>query len=171
MRFYWVLIIILWLPCRALAQSQLLLYSVDGQQSLLDKLAGEPEDLNEAGAAYTFLQGLVPALQEKGYLAASIDSLNIKDERYEAFVFLGKQYKWAKLSFDSIPASLWTEANINPQQWQGEKLSPKRLSNVSEKLLRWAEDNGYPFAKVWLADVDISEGGGVSASIGELNCF
>lgn len=139
------------------------LYSVDGRETELLKAAAMPETFEDPGYALEYLQKLLPALQGKGYLAASIDSMIAKDEQYEAFVFLGKQYKWAKLSFDSIPKSLWVEADIDPRQWVGEKLSPRRLSNVSEKLLRWSEDNGYPFARVWLSDVLVDSNGGVNA--------
>jgi len=161
-----IFLVALMIPWLCSAQKAgLKLHSVDDRQAELLAVTEVPEDLSEPGAAYNFVQSLIPALQEKGYLAASMDSLSVKNEIYEAYVFLGKQYKWARLSFDSIPNSLWSDAGINPQQWQGEKLNPKRLSNVSEKLLRWSEDNGYPFARVWLDSVVINDEGGVRANM------
>jgi outer membrane protein assembly factor BamA len=158
--------VLCFLPLLTVAQKATVrLHSIDGNEEQLLKLAPIPEAFTEPGLAYLFIQDLVPALQANGYLAASIDSFSIKDELYQAFVFLGKQYKWARLSFDSIPNSLWTDAGINPQQWRGVKLEPKRLAAVSEKLLTWSENNGYPFAKVWLGNVEITEGGGVTADL------
>ncbi len=155
-----------YLPSRAGAQTSVLkLHSVDSNQALLLSLAEVPENFEDPGYSFDFLKKLVPALQEKGYLAASIDSFYYEDDNYGAFIFLGKQYKWARLSFDSIPNSLWAEASIDPRQWQDVKLNPKRLSNVTEKLLTWCEQNGYPFAKAWLQDVAVNEDGGVNATM------
>lgn len=141
------------------------LHSVDGNEVLLQKEAqmapGYASDLE----VYDFLSKLVPTLQLKGYLAASIDSINIKKERYDAYVYLGIQYKWARLRFDSIPQVLWTEAGVNPQQWAGRPLNPQQLANLSEKLLRWCENNGYPFAKAWLDGADVNEDGGISGML------
>ena len=162
--FLFAFFLMVFLPFISMSQKAgVKLYSVDGNEAELLKAAAMPEVFEDPGYAFDYIQKLLPALQEKGYLAASIDSINVKDEQYEAFVFLGKQYKWARLSFDSIPRSLWVEADIDPRQWVGEKLSPKRLSNVSEQLLRWSEDNGYPFARLWLSDVLVDSNGGVNA--------
>lgn len=139
------------------------LRSVDSSQALLLSLADMPQEFEDPGFAFEFIKGLIPSLQEKGYLAASIDSIYIENELYGAYVFLGKQYKWATLSFDSIPRNLWSQADIDPRQWQGQKLNPRRLSNISEKLLNWFEENGYPFARVWLGNVQVNEDGGVNA--------
>ncbi len=152
------------LPSQAAAQtSAVKLHRVDSNQALLLSLAEVPEKFEDPGYSYDYLKKLVPSLQEKGYLAASIDSIYFQNDNYGAFVFLGKQYKWARLSFDSIPNSLWAEASIDPRQWQDAKLNPKRLSGVTEKLLTWCEQNGYPFAKAWLNDVQVNEDGGVNA--------
>jgi outer membrane protein assembly factor BamA len=154
------------LPISSRAQKgAIALRSIDSNQSLLLSLADMPKDFEDPGYAFEFLKELIPSLQEKGYLAASIDSIYVENDLYGAYVFLGKQYKWAKLSFDSIPNSLWAQASIDPHQWENEKLNPKRLANVSEKLLRWCEDNGYPFARVWLGDVQVNNEGGVNASM------
>jgi outer membrane protein assembly factor BamA len=146
-------------------QATVKLHSIDVPQEQLERVAAMPAGFAESAEAFNWLQQLLPSLQGKGYLAASIDSLYAKDESYEAWIFLGKEYKWARLSFDSIPNSLWADAGINPQQWQGRQLDPKRISAVSEKLLHWCEDNGYPFAKVWLHNIQVQQDGGVNAQL------
>lgn len=152
------------LPLAGFSQkARVVLHSVDGDEKLLLKVSEMPESFNDPGFAFEYIQKLLPALQEKGYLAASIDSISVKDDVYEAFVFLGKPYKWARLSFDSIPRTLWAEATIDPRQWQGQRLNPRRVADVSERLLRWCEDNGYPFAKVWLDGLEVDSTGGVKA--------
>jgi outer membrane protein assembly factor BamA len=114
-----------------------------------------------ASAAYSFIQSIVPSLQERGFLAASVDSIAIKDQSYDAFLFIGKQYKWAQVSFDSIPQGIITLSGIKKEQWEGRALNVKQVSKVSERLLQWAENNGYPFARVWLEGISFEENGTV----------
>lgn len=132
------------------AQSYTLrLHSLDNNQLLVDQHA-EEGSFPSASRLMQALQEIVPGLQEKGWLAASIDSIGITQQNYDAYVFLGQQYRWAAVSFDSVPAGVMIQAAINKEQWSGRTLSPKQISRVTRKLLEWAENNGYPFAQVAL---------------------
>jgi len=118
-----------------------------------------PEQFPDLPEARAWLQKLVPAMQEEGYLAASIDSVEYGDYQIKAYVYAGHQYRWAKLSFSGIPAALWGEMGITEQEWAGRKLSPKRLAALTGKILNYSENNGYPFATVFLDDVQVKEEG------------
>ncbi len=130
------------------------LHSVDGKENLLSSLSGLPASFASSEAAYRYLRDLVPALQAEGFLAASIDSISIRDNHYAAFVFLGEGYKWAKVDMDSLPQEMLSQNGFSKIQWQGKKLEPALIARISEKTLQWSEQNGYPFAKVSL---DVSE--------------
>jgi outer membrane protein assembly factor BamA len=99
------------------------------------------------------LHKLVPSLQEQGFLSASIDSIGINNDHYDAYYYLGQQYKWANLFLDSIPNGFLASANINFPQLNNKALNPKLLSQLSEKILQHCEENGYPFARVWLSNI------------------
>lgn len=116
-----------------------------------------------ASVAYSSIQELnqrirklVPELQEQGYLAASIDSISIAGSRYTVFYFLGDQYRWARLGFDSIPAPLLLAASVNPLQFRDRPLNPKAIARLCSKLLDYCDEHGYPFAKTWLDAVEES---------------
>lgn len=111
------------------------------------------------------LRKIVPSLQEQGYLAASIDSIHIDNNRYEIYYFAGQQYRWADLKVDSIPAALLVSASINPQQYIGRPINPKSLAKLSEKLLRYCEENGYPFARIWLSDIKENAPNSIAAQL------
>ncbi len=165
---FFVLTLICLFLCPAPLPAQnysLRLHAVAGNDVLLQKEAQVPGKFGSGNEVISYLSRLVPALQSHGYLAASIDSLAVKDNSYDAFVYLGRQYRWAAVSFDSIPQPLWTETGINPAQWQGHNLDPRQLSKVCEQILRWCENNGYPFARVWLGKVQIAGDGQVSGEL------
>jgi outer membrane protein assembly factor BamA len=128
---------------------------------LLDK---KDERFASSGAVLGFIQDIIPTLQVKGFLSASIDSIAIVADVYQVYVFLGKNYKWAEVGFDSIPQGVMVQSAIRKEQWTGRALNPKQVSKVSEKLLQWAENNGYPFARVWLGAVRIDESGTVTGN-------
>ncbi|MDI9319661.1 MAG: BamA/TamA family outer membrane protein [Phycisphaerales bacterium] len=99
------------------------------------------------------IRKIVPALQEQGYLAASIDSIRIVGNECHIYYFQGQQYRWGNLSFDSIPSPILIAAGINKIQYSNRPLTPSSIAKICEKLLLQSEENGYPFTKVWLAQV------------------
>lgn len=138
------------------------LHSVDGQQALLGKEADAQVGKVDAATAFSFLKELIPALQEKGFLAASIDSISIEEAQYKAYIFLGVRYKWAKVSFDGVAENALQQAAVNKAQFADRSLRPGQVAALSERILQWAENNGYPFAKVWLEQVSVDDAGGVN---------
>lgn len=101
----------------------------------------------------TFLKELVPALQAKGFLAASLDSLHISEGVYDAFLFLGKQYRWGVLSLDSLLPQVLQALNLRAGFLKDEPLRPRQIARISNGVLDWYENNGYPFARVWLDSI------------------
>lgn len=113
----------------------------------------------------TALNKVVPDLQQEGFLAASIDSIGISGTQYDIYYFKGQEYKWSRLSFDSIPQALLIDAGINPLQYSDRPLSPKTIAHISEKLLNHCDANGYPFARVWLSSLEEITAGHISATL------
>lgn len=124
--------------------------SGSGNSPVAGAVYGNVQELNQR------IRKMVPELQEQGYLAASIDSIGITGNRYTAFYFLGDQYRWGQLRFDSIPAALLLAASVNPLQFRDRPLNPKAIARLSGKLLDYCDEHGYPFAKVWLDDIEES---------------
>lgn len=134
------------------AQSvQLLLYRTDSAQATAPLAL--PSKYNNDQELVLQLKKIVPSLQEQGYLSASIDSIAIVGAVYHIFYFQGAQYKWAKLSFDSLAKGFLINANISEQQFANKPLNPKSIARLSEKLLQNCEENGFPFARLWLDNV------------------
>jgi outer membrane protein assembly factor BamA len=103
--------------------------------------------------AYAAVRKLIPELRENGYLAAAADTVILRDSVVEAAIFQGKKYQWAKLSFDSIPVALLDQMNIRLRDWDSMEISPKRLAALSETMLTYCENNGYPFAFTALRNI------------------
>lgn len=134
------------------AQSvQLSLWRIDSTNSAPTVIL--PYKYNKEQDLVQEVQNILPNLQAQGYLSASIDSIAISENRYQVFYFQGPQYRWAKLSLDSISRALLIATNSSEQQFVNKPLNPKAIARLCEKLLQHCEENGYPFARLWLDNV------------------
>lgn len=139
-------------------------HSADNNTLLSDYPVKTSEAFANAADAVQYIGSLVPALQRKGFLAASVDSFSISEQIYDLYVYRGEKYAWAQVRFNEIPEAVLSQAGVKKESWEGKNLEPERIAAVSERLLQWAENNGYPFAQVWLDQVEIHPSGKVNAS-------
>jgi outer membrane protein assembly factor BamA len=133
------------------------------------KLPGKVKDSLEA---IRICNSLFPELYSNGYLAASIDSVYIKDSLFTAVLHTGSRYQWATIGYDLEDEAI-QHSGIN-QVEKKKAVSPQSVSAMMRKVLKWYNDNGYPFASVALTNVKI-EGSSISANLksksGELILF
>ncbi len=110
------------------------------------------------------LSSCVIKLYEKGYLTATIDSFQCNSSSINAFGKLGSKYRWIDVNPDSISNKTVNEIGLSLPNLNGKTLKPISLSKYIKSALSQFEDNGYPFAKVTLTNVDIKING-ISAAI------
>ncbi|WP_165917209.1 BamA/TamA family outer membrane protein [Flaviaesturariibacter aridisoli] len=115
-----------------------------------------------AAAAAAYARALPATLQGRGYVTASLDSLRLDSASGTAWIFLGAAYRWARLSTRPEDADLYGALRWNAGSFNGAVLDFPRLRSLQERLLDRLEDNGYPFARVYLDSVRIG-GDSVSA--------
>jgi outer membrane protein assembly factor BamA len=111
------------------------------------------------------IRKIIPSLYQQGYLSASIDSIAINKNQYLVYYFSGPKYQWVNLGTDSIPKGIFVSANIDAQQYTNKAISPKSIAQLSEKILNYCEENGYPFAQIWLQNVQEKSNGKISAQL------
>lgn len=124
---------------------------------------GNPLSFKSQTDAISFIRGWVPRLQEQGFLAASLDSLTVDSGRYTAYVHKGSLYQWAKLDLDSLPAILLVNTGIRKTDYSGQLIAPGKVRALTEQLLSWCENSGYPFARIWLDSVTFPAPAAISA--------
>lgn len=110
----------------------------------------------EASAA---LQDARNTMLSLGYLTHSIDSVLVDDSITYAKVTIGRKYVWASLKNKNIPSWLMTQSRFDEKKYFGRPVEIKVLAPVFEKVIRYFEDNGYPFASLYLDSVHIENEG------------
>ena len=107
---------------------------------------------------YNQLADLRLQLNGQGYLEASTDSLIWKDSTATAHFHLGKQYEWAFLKNGNVENTLLEQTGFRERLYQNKVFTYEQLREAQERILSYAENNGFPFAVVWLDNVKIKEG-------------
>lgn len=123
-----------------------------------EEVRGIPRDSRPAEDSmqvYRILRDILGDLRGEGYLAASVDSLAFDSTDVEAWVYSGPGFEWGKLSFDSIDGKVLRKAGIRKRAFSGKPVRYKKLAAAQEKLLAWYENNGYPFAGIYINNIKI----------------
>lgn len=96
-------------------------------------------------------------LHDKGYLAASVDSLTAKDTLHTAHLYAGDVYEWASLENGNIPDVFLDKIGFKTRFYSDKPFHYRELKNLQQKLLSYAENNGFPFAQIWLDSIRIND--------------
>jgi outer membrane protein assembly factor BamA len=116
--------------------------------------------LPDSLAAAALPANLLLHVQEQSYLSASFDSLS----REYKYLHLGPMLRWVSLQPDQPENEAWLNAaGFREKMFQNKALRYDVLLDLEQKILVQAENNGYPFAQVGLAQVRVGENGDASA--------
>ncbi len=107
---------------------------------------------------------LLQHFRQESYLAASLDSLRITDSVASAVFYLGPAMRWVRLRPADDDNQAWlAAAGFREKLFTDSPLRYDVLLKTERALLEQAENNGYPFAQVWLDSIEVAENGAVSA--------
>jgi len=155
-------ILLLWLtPLLGLAQRHVVVLEPD---TALPRKWMRPVQLASIGLVQANVAKQIAFLQGKGYLEASCDTCYTQEDTSRCPIAVGREYRWAKLSAGGVPAEIASEANFRDKLYTDVPINPVQVGRLFTSLLRRSENNGYPFAKVWL-DSLTTLGDGLQATV------
>ena len=105
--------------------------------------------------AETFINKLPQILFTKGFVAASVDSFFFDSAKAKVKIYLGRKYKWAKISVDSIEKTVLDDIGWNEKQFENKPMNFPVIELQQKKIIEYYENNGYPFAQVSLQNIEI----------------
>ncbi|MEI6949470.1 BamA/TamA family outer membrane protein [Paraflavisolibacter sp. H34] len=112
--------------------------------------------------ATDYLTSLPRLLQSRGYIGASVDSLQLEGDSARVRLFLGNRYKWARIRTLPADEGLLQEARWPRGAFRNDPVDFAALQASQEQVLDLLEGAGHPFARVFLDSIRL-EGGDVSA--------
>jgi outer membrane protein assembly factor BamA len=136
------------------AQSYFVHYQTpEGDTSFAEKLSLQ-KVFNSQTDAGLYLVQVPTLLQHKGYITASLDSTHLDSSSAHVVLYLGEQYKWARIATHAQDA--WI---LQPLRWPDDMSGAIDFSSLQgwqRKILDYLEENGRPFGKVSLDSISIN---------------
>jgi len=137
------------------AQPYRVVYKNAGNDSSLIKELFLKEDFLSRTEADIYIAGLPSLLQSKGFITGSVDSIFSDSTNASVIIFLGEQYKWARISTQPEYEEVFQAVRWNGNDLSGAVMDFKQLEDVQKRVLDYFEETGYPFAKTYLDSINI----------------
>ncbi len=153
------ILLLLLLPLSAFANDTLTLQLTiidESQKNIVKQIDYETTHFQVPTLQKT-LNNIVTDLQSQAYLTASIDSVSRKGNEFQAFLFVGEQYRWATLNTTNIDELLLAKIGFREKLYQEKVFDYQQVTDLKNAILDYYENNGFPFASVKLSNIKIQK--------------
>jgi len=133
-------------------------YKIDADEELAPDWFEESLDSKDSLSFIGALQKDITQLWTLGYLTATVDTIIRSRDSLIAQVHLGDEYRYGKIEISPTNQAIVAESGLKNFRWKDKYLSPKHIDYYSESLLTYLENNGYPFARVHIGNIQITNG-------------
>jgi len=106
-------------------------------------------------ACTEYMNKLNGLLQSRGYVTASVDSLRYDSTAAHAVLFLGELYLWAQLDAKSVETPVLDAIGWREKMFANKPIDFKEVQLWQERILGYLENNGFPFAKIYLDSLQL----------------
>ncbi len=156
-----VLCLLLWLPCAAQTQAPVKVavkfYTLsDAEKQVLQQYKPQPAAADSA-AAVQQVQELVYKLQQDAFLLASADSLYLLQDTLHVKLHIGQRFEYASLRNGNLSEGILVESGFREKFYNNVPFKPAEYVRLQQRILDYAERNGYPFTSVWLDSITIKD--------------
>ena len=148
-----------------MAQYSLRVVPVDKDTGFVQKQLGLITTFRSQEACMVYVNNLLPLLQGRGYVAASVDSLSYNEKLATLRLYIGDIWRWARIDTRHTDPTLLAAASWNDRAFAGHPMDMRVFRARQQLMLDYLENNGYPFAKVGLDSVVLRDSGDVSAKL------
>ncbi len=150
------ILVFLFVPALLLAQNKYALYinCVD-KDSTFAANTGISTSFNTKIACTQYINQLPGFLRSKGYVTASLDSIRYDSAFARVVLFAGNVYKWAQIDVSQIDSSLLQSVGWRAGVFDDKPMNFEEVRLWEDRILNYLENNGYPFAKVYLDSLQL----------------
>jgi outer membrane protein assembly factor BamA len=95
-------------------------------------------------------------LKLKGYITASIDSIQYANDTAKIKLFVGYKYVWENIDISKNDLNVLTQCGWNNNMQKKENFQAEKIFLIQQKMLDYYQNNGYPFAQIQLDNIVIN---------------
>ena len=144
------------LPDRQAGKYNLHIKGVDKDSATIVAKTGLQTLFTSRTACTDYINRLPGYLQSKGYVTASIDSLQYDSATARIVLFIGELYLWAQLDAKNIESSILDVIGWREKMFANKPIDFTQVQIWQERILSHLENNGYPFARIFLDSLQLN---------------
>src|SRR4030095_1831101 len=130
---------------------------VDKSSEFLKSEVGLQTEFPTRLSCIDYVNKLPSLLQAKGFVNASLDSIFFDTTSARLVLYIGQQYKWAHIDIASADPQVLSVSGWNGKLFSNKPINFDQLRGFQENMLVHLENNGYPFAKIFLDSISLIE--------------
>ncbi len=128
---------------------------VDKDSGFLARTLGDPPSFTGQFDCLAYVNKLPDLLRARGYVTASLDTVRFDSAQARVVLFVGEVYRWARLDTRLVAPDLLESVGWRPAQFAGKPMDFGEVNRWQQRILDWMDNNGYPFARVYLDSLQI----------------
>ena len=114
-----------------------------------------PKNYSTAVVFKSEIENWLLNMRSLGYLTANMDSMILYPTKLKVAIFLGEKFLWSDIKWSRKNIEWVQQTGINMGDYKGKTVMMKKWFQTAEQVLRYAENNGYPFCELKLDSVQI----------------
>jgi len=130
---------------------------VDKPPEFLKNEIGVQSGFPSRAVCIDYINKLPSLLQSKGFVNASLDSIFFDSTSARLVLYIGQQYKWAHINIAAADPQVLSVSGWNGKIFSNKPVNFEQLKGFQENMLVYLENNGYPFAKIYLDSIRLIE--------------
>ncbi|HTQ29230.1 MAG TPA: hypothetical protein VMI35_13925 [Puia sp.] len=140
------------------SQYRLKVVCVDRDSVFNQKNLGLQEAFKNRDACTEYIYRMPSILQAKGFAAASIDSIRFDSIQAVVNLYVGDVYKWGHIHTRKADENILAASGWNDLKLTGRLFNFQQIQKAQQQILDYMENNGYPFARISLDSIVLSQG-------------
>lgn len=106
--------------------------------------------------ADAYIERLLPLLQSKGFITASLDKVQMDSAAGYLTIFLGESYQWSQVRMAEKDVPILDAVHFPVLKGT---MDVATLNSWQKRILDYLEEKGYPFGKTYLDSIEVSNSG------------
>ncbi|MEO1262102.1 MAG: POTRA domain-containing protein [Bacteroidota bacterium] len=131
----------------------MVLQPVDQDTFFINENISYQNQFGDSLAVINELSNVVQQLHNRSYFEASIDSLIFTDSTATAQLYVGELYEWSALKNGNVDEVFLEKSGFREKLYKKKMIRLSELQELKEQIVEQAENNGYPFASVYLDSI------------------
>ena len=159
LRLYEFILAFLLASCLPVQAQYALHVNINSHDSVLKASSlGIPNSFKDRAGCTEYIFKLTDILRNKGFTAASIDSVQMDSSAAFLQLYIGERFTWSQIRTRAVDVGILESSGWDTKKMVGKPATLEHFQSEEMELLNWLENNGYPFAKISLDSVAISRG-------------